>query len=415
MRIVVAPDSFKGSLDAASAAAAMAAGVARAVPGASVVTCPIADGGEGTVAAFLAAGATAVTSRVHGPLGAPVSAVWARRATTAVIEAAAANGLHLVTPSAATALAADTGGVGDLVLAALDADCTEVVLGVGGSASTDAGTGMARALGVHFTDTAGVELPPGGGELERLWHVDRSALDPRVAELTVTVACDVDSPLTGPSGAAAVFGPQKGAGPAEVARLDHGLARWAAVLAEGIQTGAVEAERVPAESVEREGVQAVGGRAMGGRASGRERADPDLARRPGSGAAGGLAAGAIAFLGARLTSGADLVLDLIGIDTALREADLVIVGEGSLDAQSLRGTGPGVLAARARAAGVPVLAVAGVVDLTPEQLHAAGIERAVALLDVAVDPADSRLRAAELVTVQTSAVLRWWIDRRSQP
>jgi len=383
VRIVVAPDSFKGSLDAASAAAAMAAGVARAVPGASVVTCPIADGGEGTVAAFLAAGATPVTSRVHGPLGPPVSAVWARRATTAVIEAAAANGLHLVTPSAATALAADTGGVGDLVLAALDADCTEVVLAVGGSASTDAGTGMARALGVRFADAAGVELGPGGGDLERLWHVDRSGLDPRVAELTVTVACDVDSPLTGPSGAAAVYGPQKGAGPGEVARLDRGLARWAAVVAED----------GPAPQ---------------------PHGDPDLARRRGAGAAGGLAAGAIAFLGARLTSGADLVLDLIGIDTALRDADLVIVGEGSLDDQSLHGKGPGVLAARARAAGVAVLAVAGVVDLTPDQLSAVGIERAVALLDVAVDSSDSRQRAAELVTAQTSAVLRWWVGQHPQ-
>jgi glycerate kinase len=375
MRIVLAPDKFKGTLSASEAAAAMADGARRAAPDADVVQLPIADGGEGTVAAYVAAGATEVMSPVSGPLGGPLTATWALRGDVAVIEAAAANGLALVTPDPATALSATTYGVGELVRAALDAGAAEVVLAVGGSATTDGGLGMAMALGVRALDGEGRPLALGGGALALLRSIQLADLDPRLRHTRVVVACDVDNPLTGPSGAAAVYAPQKGASPAEVALLESALVRYAGV------------------------VEALTGR--------------DIAAVPGSGAAGGLAAGAIAFLGGELVSGAGLVLDLIGADEALVGADLVVTGEGSLDSQSLRGKGPGVVAQRARSAGADVLAVAGIVDIGADELTAAGISRAFSLLDVAVDRADARRRAAELVARQTAAAVTWWLVGRT--
>lgn len=380
MRIVVAPDKFKGTLTAEQAAAAMAAGARRVLPDARIELHPIADGGEGTVAAFAAAGATEVATRVDGPLGAPVTAVWARRGAAAVVEAAQANGLDLLTPTPQTAVAATTDGVGQLVRAVLDAGCSELVLGIGGSATTDGGTGLARALGVRFLDGSGQVLTATADTLGRLRALDATGLDPRVRGLAVTVACDVDNPLTGPTGAAVVYGPQKGAGPAEIARLDAGLARLAAVLR------AADPATLPG-----------GDRVF------------DLESTPGAGAAGGLGAGAIAFLGGRLTSGADLVLDLLDLDTALAGADLVLTGEGGLDAQSLRGKAPGALAARARRAGAPVVAIAGVVELSAAEAGSAGISRAFSLVELAADPADARSRAAELLEAQTANAVRWWV------
>lgn len=384
MRIVVAPDKFKGTLSAGQAAAAMATGVRQVIADARVDLHPIADGGEGTVAAFVAAGATEVRTRVAGPLGAAVTAVWARRGPAAVVEAAQANGLDLLTPTPATALAATTDGVGQLIHAVLDAGCTELVLGIGGSATTDGGTGMARSLGVRFLDGSGRDLGAPAGGLDRLAIVDASGLDPRVWGLAVTVACDVDNPLTGPTGAAAVYGPQKGAGAGEVAMLDTGLARLAAVLRTTDPATLPGGDRVA-----------------------------DVESTPGAGAAGGLGAGAIVFLGGRLTSGADLVLDLVGVDGALPGADLVLTGEGGLDAQSLHGKAPGVLAARARAAGVPVIAVAGRVDLTVAAAAAAGITRAFSLVDLATGPGDAMDRADELLTTQSANAVRWWLAGRS--
>jgi glycerate kinase len=385
VRIVVAPDKFKGTLTAEQAAAAMAAGARQALPDVRIDLHPIADGGEGTIAAFVAAGATEVRTRVDGPLGAPVTAVWARRGAAAVVEAAQANGLVLLTPTPATALAATTDGVGQLIGAVLDAGCTDLVLAIGGSATTDGGTGMARSLGVRFLDRSGRELTRDDTDLRRLASIDASELDRRVHGLAVTVACDVDNPLTGPSGAAAIYGPQKGAGPAEVAALDAGLARLAVILR------ATDPATLP----------------------GHDRIDA-LETTAGAGAAGGLGAGAIAFLGGRLTSGADLVLDLVGIDDALAGADLVLTGEGGLDEQSLRGKAPGALAARARAAGgVAVIAIAGMVDLTPAATAAAGISHTFSLVELVDDPADARSRAAELLTTQAANAVRWWLARQS--
>jgi glycerate kinase len=383
LRIVVAPDKFKGTLSAQQAAAAMAEGVEAAAPGAAVVLLPVADGGEGTVAAFISAGADEVVTVVTGPLGVLVPAVWGRRGKVAVIEAAQANGLDLVRPDASTSLAATTFGVGELIRAAMDAGCVELVLAVGGSATTDGGLGMAVALGAIARDGHGNDLAPGGGSLVDLAWIGVADLDPRLRGIRVVIACDVDNPLSGAAGAASTYGPQKGAGPAEVALLDNGLTTFAAVVA------GLEPADLPGGDHTR-----------------------TFASMPGAGAAGGLAAGAIVFLGGELVSGADLVLDLIGADTALSGADLVITGEGSLDAQSLRGKGPGVIASRARRAGADVLAVAGMVDIGAAELLGAGIGQAFSLLDIAIDAPDARARAAELLSRRTSDAVQWWLAQQ---
>jgi glycerate 2-kinase len=244
------------------------------------------------------------------------------------------------------------------------------VLGIGGSATTDGGAGMAAALGARFLDDAGAELPPGGAALLRLARVDTAGLDPRLRHVAVTVAADVDNPLVGPHGAAHVFGPQKGAGPDDVLLLDSALRRYARVLAADL------------------GV--------------------DVADIPGAGAAGGLGAGAIAFLGARLRSGIELVLDLVGFHEAVATADLVVTGEGKLDGQSLRGKAPVGVASAATAHGVPVVALAGVVEVADRELRAAGFEEALALTDLEPDPARSIAEAAPLLERLAERVGRAW-------
>jgi glycerate kinase len=268
MRVVIAPDSFKGSLTALAAAEAMARGVREVFPAAEVVAVPIADGGEGTVDALVAAtGGRIVECTVSGPLGGPVTARWGvlGDGTTAVIETAAASGLTLLPPGRRDPGRATTRGTGELLRAALDAGLRRAVIGLGGSATTDGGAGLARALGVRFLDAGGRELPDGGAALARLARVDASRLDPRLAGADLLVACDVENPLTGPEGAAAVYGPQKGATPALVRELDAALARYAEVA---------------------------------GAATGR-----DVAAVPGAGAAGGLGAGLLLFTPARLRPG----------------------------------------------------------------------------------------------------------------
>jgi glycerate kinase len=358
VRIVVAPDSFKGSLSAEDAAVAIAEGIARVLPDAELLLRPIADGGEGTVAAALRAGYAPLPARVAGPDGRPVDAVVARDAHTAVVELATAAGLgQLAEPAPLTA---GTFGVGELLRAALDDGARRIVLGIGGSATTDGGAGMLQALGVRLLDDGGVELPPGGGALARLDRVDLSGLDPRIRDVELVVASDVDNPLTGPAGAAAVFGPQKGASPQDVAELDAALTRYAAVLARDL------------------GV--------------------DVAALPGAGGAGGTAAGAVAVLGARVVSGAGLICDLVGLDQALEGAALAITGEGAVDEQTLRGKAPAEVARRARRAGVPCLALAGAVRLAPEQVRAAGLAAAHGLTDLEPDLARCLAEPASILT-----------------
>ena len=364
MRIVIAPDSFKGSLAADQAAGAIAAGIARARPDAEAVLRPVADGGEGTVAAALGAGYRPRRVRVSGPDGRPVAATFALDGTTAVVELAAAAGLGLLEHPAP--LTATTRGVGELLRAALDAGARRIVLGIGGSATTDGGAGMLQALGVRLLDADGTDVPPGGGGLARLARLDATGLDPRLAGVDLVVASDVDNPLTGPSGAAAVFGPQKGASADDVARLDAALSRYAAVLA---RDGGVRVADVP-----------------------------------GAGGAGGTAAGAM-LLGAHVVSGAGLVCDLVGLDTAVAGADLVITGEGSLDEQTLRGKAPAEVAARARGAEVPCVAMAGVVRLSAAQAADAGFAAVHALTDVEPDLARCLAAPAAVLADLAAAVL----------
>ncbi|MFC4691859.1 glycerate kinase [Geodermatophilus arenarius] len=365
MRIVVAPDSFKGTLTAAEAADAVARGLARVHPDAEVLARPVADGGEGTVAAAVRAGYRPVTTTVGGPDGRPVRATFAVDGTTAVVELAAAAGLGLLAEPAPTT--ATTRGVGELLLAALDAGARRVVLGLGGSATTDAGAGLLQALGVRLLDADGRDVPPGGAGLAHLARIDAGARDPRLHGLEVRVATDVDNPLTGPSGAAAVYGPQKGATPEQVAQLDAALARFAAVVRRDL------------------GI--------------------DLEGRPAMGAAGGTAAGVAAVLTCSVGSGAELVADLVGLDDALAGADLAVTGEGSLDAQSLRGKAPAVVAARARRAGVPCVGLAGRVALGPDELAAAGFAAAHALTEAEPDVARCLAEPAAVLEELAARVL----------
>jgi len=366
LTVVVAPDSFKGSLPAHEVAAAIEAGMHDVVGEVDARRCPVADGGEGTVAVLLAAGWQPREHTVRGPTGAAVRATFALSPPgitprTAVVELAAASGLTLL-PDGPDPRCAGTFGTGELVAAALAEGVERLVLAIGGSAATDGGTGLATALGARLLNREGGLLAPGGAALTDLARIDVTGLDPRIAVTEVVVASDVDNPLTGPSGAAAVYGPQKGATAADVAVLDAGLTRLALVL--------------------------------------RRDHGIDVEDTPGAGAAGGAGAGALAFLGARLTPGIDLVLDLVGFDDALAGADLVVTGEGSVDHQSLAGKAPVGVARRALAAGVPVLVLAGRVDLDAAdraRLTDLGVVATHALLDLEPDPVLATANAAALL------------------
>jgi glycerate kinase len=370
MRVVVAPDKFEGSLSAGQAAAAIEAGLRRARRDAELVLLPLGDGGAGTLDALLAAGFRRVPVRAGGPTGEPVDAAIAVDGERAFVEMAEASGLKRLPGGRRAPLEAGTYGTGELLAAALDRGARQIVLGIGGSATTDGGAGMATALGARLLDRAGAQLPPGGAALLRLARIDTSGLDPRLRQAQVTVACDVDNPLVGPDGAAHVYGPQKGAGPDEVLLLDSALRRYARVLADDLGL--------------------------------------DLADTPGAGAAGGLGAGAIAFLGATLRPGIELVLELVGFDRAVAGADLVVTGEGKLDAQSLRGKAPVGVARAAAAHGVPVVALAGVVEVADRELRAAGFEEAHALVELEPDPRNSIARAAPLLEHLAERVGRAW-------
>jgi glycerate 2-kinase len=347
--IVVAPDKFKGSLTAPQVAAHLAAGLRRFAPGADVRLAPVADGGDGTLDAVAACGYSLETVVVTGPTGEPVEAAFARRGSTAVVELAEASGLRRLPAGRLDPMNATSRGTGELLRAALDAGCDHIVVGIGGSASTDGGAGMLQALGARLLDRSGHELGPGGAALAALQSVDLDALDPRLADVRVVLASDVDNPLLGAKGAAAVYGPQKGASPAQVAELDTALGRWAEVLA-----------------------QVTGG---------------DLSMSPSGGAAGGVGFAALAVLQAELRPGIELIMDLIEFDALLPGARLVITGEGSLDQQSLHGKAPVGVAAAAAPHSVPTIAVAGICTLSTEDLQAGGLRAAYALIDLEPDAA----------------------------
>jgi glycerate kinase len=348
-RVLIAADKFKGTLTAVQVAERVTAGLRRVLPDLEVEALPVADGGDGTVAAAVAAGFARREVRVAGPLGEPVTAAYALRDDTAVVEMAEASGLQRLPDGVFAPLTASTYGSGELLRAALDAGARTIVFGVGGSATTDGGAGMLAALGARFLDAAGEPVGPGGGGLCDLVTADLSDLDDRLASIDLVLASDVDNPLTGPKGAPAVYGPQKGASPGDVATLDANLAHFAAVL---------------------EGT-------LGGRAA-------RHALAPGAGAAGGIGFGAL-VLGARFRPGIEVMLDVLGFAAALEKATLVITGEGSLDEQTLHGKAPAGVAAAARAAGKEVVAVCGRLALPPKALGRAGIRRAYPLTEVEPD------------------------------
>lgn len=365
MKIVVATDSFKGTLTSPQAGEAIAAGIRRVTSDAEVVIVPVADGGEGTVEAVLAAaGGRRVTATVAGPLLVPTQAAFAvlPDADRAVIEMASASGLTLLDPKDYDPLRTTTYGTGQCIVAALAQGCRRIAVGVGGSATVDGGCGAAQALGVRLLTADGSLLPPGigGGQLDRIEHINLTTRDPRIAECQIEVLCDVTNPLCGPNGTAAVFGPQKGATPQQVGQLDRNLAYLADVIQRDL------------------GLQ--------------------VAHLPGAGAAGGLAAGLMAFLDASLVPGVDAVLDIVDLGGHLIGADLVVTGEGRLDAQSLMGKVVSGVAARAKKAGVPTIAIAGC--LGPDADQCLEILKAFyavceAPLTVLPDAAEAALRLTE--------------------
>ena len=374
MKIVIAPDSYKESLSALEVAQAVEAGFRQVFPDADYVLVPVADGGEGTVDAMVAAtGGRKETVTVSGPLGEPVEAFYGLTGDgdTAVIEMAAASGLALVPPDRRNPLLTNSRGTGELIRAAHDAGARRFILGIGGSATNDGGAGMVQALGARLLDLEGRELDGSGGDLARLERIDVSALDPRLAECRIEVACDVDNPLTGARGASAVFGPQKGATPEMVQALDANLARLARIV--GRDLG------VAVDTV------------------------------PGAGAAGGMGAAMLAFFGATLKPGIEIVTAAVDLDTHVRDADLVITGEGRIDFQTVHGKTPIGVARVAKRHGKPVIGIAGSLGAEVGVVHAHGID---AVFSVLGKPCtlDEALRDAaanvELTARNVAAVLR---------
>lgn len=371
MKIVCAPNAFKGCLTAGAAAEVMAAGARRADPDADVVRVPVADGGDGLVDVAIAnLGGEVRTVRVSGPRGEPVDATfcYVPAMDYAAVEMALASGLALLVERRRDPMVTTTRGTGELIQAALDLGVSRIGVGIGGSATNDGGTGMAAALGVRFLDDRRRPVEPVGGELGRIRHIDMAGLDARVAAVRFEAVCDVDNPLCGPSGAARVYGPQKGASSEQIAALDAGLANLADVIERDL------------------GV--------------------DVRDLPGAGAAGGLGAGLRAFLGAELRRGVDLVLDLVDLDGKLDGADLVLTGEGQIDFQTARGKAPAGVGAAARARGVPCIAIAGSVGDGLDDLHGVGIDAVFSLCPGPVTLEDAMSRAADYLARATEQAVR---------
>lgn len=378
-RVVIACDKFKGCLTATEVGQALAAGLLDRLPDLEVIQAPVADGGDGTVAAALGAGYRWQSVITVGPTGLPVQTGYAVDGDRAVVELADVVGLGRLPQGQLDPLGASTFGLGVVVRDAIERGAVEIVLGLGGSASTDGGAGLVQALGAVLTDDGGADLAPGGGPLAAVQDVDVRQLRERIEGVRFVVACDVDNPLLGPRGSAAVFGPQKGADPTQVRQLEAALTRWSAAV---------------------------------GRATGVNSAD-----LPGAGAAGGAGFAALALLDAELRPGIELVLDLIDFRRRLTGASLVITGEGSLDEQSLSGKAPiGVARVCAeRQPPVPVVAAAGRNTLSPERLVGAGITRAYPLADLEPDLATSLAQAAQLLRRVGATIAEEWLSGPPAP
>ena len=348
MKIVIAPDSFKGSASAKQVAEALARGWRKVFPNAELVTVPMADGGEGTMEALVdATGGKMQEVEVSGPLGRPLSACYGilGDGKTAVVEVAAASGLPLLAPSERKPLQTTTYGTGQLIRAALKEGVERLLIGLGGSATVDGGAGLVSALGARLLDADGQPIGPGGGSLGSLAQIQLGELPKLLEGVEVLAACDVDNPLTGPNGAAAVFGPQKGAAPQDVQVLDQNLAHYAQIISKELQV--------------------------------------EVANLPGAGAAGGLGAGLVAFLGAKLIPGIQMVIEASKLEDKLEGCDLVITGEGKLDGQSAGGKTPVGVAKLAEKHNIPVLAVGGSIAEDADVLYQHGIG---AMLSIAPGP-----------------------------
>jgi glycerate kinase len=378
LRVVIAPDSFKDCLAAADVANAIAAGVRRADPSAFIDLIPMADGGQGTVDAVLACvPGSRVAVDVVGPLGMPVSATLAiiDNGRSALFEMASASGLELVPVDQRNPLFATTLGTGQLLRAALDLGVDRILIGIGGSATNDGGAGMAQAIGYRLLDSAGRDIPPGADPLDQLTRIEVDHAHQRLAHVRIDVACDVTNPLTGPEGASAVYGPQKGATPDIVEKLDGRLKHLAAIVRRDL------------------------GREMDGL---------------GSGAAGGLGGGLRAFAHAQLQRGIDVVAGAVCLDERLAGADLCITGEGSLDEQSAFGKTAVGVARRARALGVPTVALTGALGRRLAPLHDAGLVAYFDIIPRPTDLADALAQAADNLTLSAEQVVRLFLAARLQ-
>ena len=373
MKIVVAPNAFKGSLSAAEAADAMCTGIRRALADAQIQAIPVADGGDGLLDALQAPlAAERHSCNVRGPLGNTVDAdfLYTPSRQLAVLEMATAAGLALLAPDQLDPLQASSEGVGQLMRAALDLGARHIVLGIGGSATTDGATGLASALGVRFLDEHDRPLKGNGANLQRIRRIDATNQDPRLSSTRLEVACDVDNPLLGETGAAGVYAPQKGASPATVTLLERGLANLAAVI-----------ERDLGQTI---------------------------STLPGGGAAGGLGAGLKAFFNADLKPGAELVLSLLEVERAIAGADLVLTGEGRLDSQTRFGKAPGAVAALAQKHAVPCIAIAGSLDDSAYALHASGFSAVFSLCPGPVTLEQAIARSGDYLAATTEQIIRCW-------
>jgi glycerate 2-kinase len=374
-RLLICPDSFKESLSAAEVANALSVGFARALPQAEIVRLPMADGGEGTDEAMVAAtGGRLVPVQAHDPLMRPHEAFLGLLGhvgdspPTAVVSLAAASGLALLAENERNPLLTTTFGTGQLVRKALDLGCRRIIVGLGGSATNDGGAGLLQALGASLTDASGREIPPGGGNLHRLARIDLSGLDQRLANTEVLVACDVTNPLVGPLGASAVYGPQKGATPRMVAELDANLGHFAQIIGQDL--------------------------------------GKHIAQWPGVGAAGGTGGGLVAVLNAKLRPGFELVAEAVGLPGYLAGADLVVTGEGRIDGQTQFGKVPYGVAQLAKPLGKPVIAFVGAVGAGIEELHGYGLTSIFSIADRPMLLDEALVRAPELLAHAAAQVGR---------
>jgi glycerate kinase len=372
MKVVIAPQTFKGSISALDVARAMREGVLQVVPEAEISLVPVADGGDGTLETLVeGSGGDIREASVTGPLGDRITAQWGAMGDgrTAVIEMARTSGLALVPPEKRTPLLSTTFGLGEAIMQALEAGFRTFIIGIGGSATNDAGAGMAQALGIRLFNSDRHDLPYGGAALAELDNIDLSGLDPRATDSEFLVACDVSNPLTGPEGASAIYGPQKGATPEMVAQLDSALGHIAAIVMRDV--------------------------------------GKDIDQVPGAGAAGGLGGGMMAFLNGELKTGVDIVLETVDLESHLDGADLVITGEGQMDHQTVYSKAPIGVAERAKARGIPVIAVSGSLGERYQDVHEHGIEAAAAITCAPMTLGEASERAAELIASATEEALRF--------